>query len=235
MGSGEIEPPPRGARVAPSPGAAASLERPVERAELILWALMEKFERLAIDRYARFAPRLATDEKRRFCARLDALVVDPEPLATSELAGPVEELLARARSADEIATLIVQGLVLENLGQAIYRVAAHTERASAVSRDVAEEGRAACASVTVVAAARIAELVGTHERLYASFADGSYDVLGALDALAEPVDLVFGERYGLRFADVLGEFAADLITTCTALGLQRRKVVAHLAGACMGL
>ncbi len=72
-------------------------------------------------------------------------------------------------------------------------------------------------------------------RLYAVFADTSEHVLAALDALAEPVDEVFGERFGLRFADVMGEFAAGLVTACTALGMQRRKVVAHLAGACMGL
>lgn len=221
----------------PSRGAdgSGSTERPVEPAELLLWALMEKFERLATDRYAKFAPSLATAEKQGFCARLDALEVDAAPLAASDLAAPVEELLTRAQSADERSTLIVQGLVLENLGQSIYRIAEGSERLSAISRDLAAAGRGACASVTVAAATRVAALVGTHERLYASFAEVSHDVLGALDALAEPVDRVFGEHFGIRFADVLGEFAADLITTCTGLGMQRRKVVAHLAGACMGL
>jgi len=33
----------------------------------------------------------------------------------------------------------------------------------------------------------------------------------------------------------MGEFVAELITACTALGMQRRKAVAHLAGAAMGL
>jgi hypothetical protein len=125
--------------------------------------------------------------------------------------------------------------VLEHLGQAIYRVAKDTERASTASRALAVAGRAASVSVTTQASAEIAEHVGTHERLYPVFAEVSQEVLAALDALAEPVDEVFAERFGLRFADVLGEFAAGLITACTALGLQRRKVVAHLAGACMGL
>jgi uncharacterized protein YfiM (DUF2279 family) len=89
--------------------------------------------------------------------------------------------------------------------------------------------------VTIEASTEIAERVGTHEQLYAVFADVSQEVMAALDALAEPVDEVFGERFGLRFADVMGELAAGLITACTALGMQRRKVVAHLAGACMGL
>ena len=89
--------------------------------------------------------------------------------------------------------------------------------------------------MTTEASAQIAERVGTHERLYPVFAEVSQNVLAALDALAEPVDEIFGDRFGLRFADVMGEFAAGLVSACTALGMQRRKVVGHLAGACMGL
>lgn len=219
----------------PVPGAEAAGDRPVDRAELLLWALMHEFERLALDCYTAHVPSLATTDKRCFVARLDALAADSTPLAASELARPVDELLVRARSADAVSTLIVQGLVLEHLGQAIYRVARDTERASAASRAFAAAGRAASVSVSAAVSAEITERVGTHERLYAVFADVSHEVIGALDALAEPVDHIFGERFGLRFADVLGEFAAGLVTACTALGMQRRKVVAHLAGACMGL
>ena len=210
-------------------------EPPVDETELLLWALMRKFEGLALVDYTRHARALATAEKRRFVACLDALEMDEAPLAASVLAGPVEAVLARARSTDAVSTLIVQGLVLEYLGQAIYRVAKDTERASHASRALAAAGRAASVSVTSQASAEIAEYVGTHERLYPVVAEVSQEVIAALDALAEPVDEVFAERFGLRFADVLGEFAAGLITACTALGMQRRKVVAHLAGACMGL
>lgn len=210
-------------------------DRPVDRVELLLWALMHKFERLALARYTTHAPGLATDSKRGFVARLDALAADEASLAASELAGPVEKLLARARGADEVSALIVQGLVLEHLGHAIYRIAEGADRASTASRNLAAVGRAASSSVTAAASARIAERVGTHEELFRVFAELSYDVVAALDALVEPVDHVFGERFGLRFVDVLGEFTADLIVACTALGMQRRKVVAHLTGACMGI
>jgi hypothetical protein len=223
----------------PDAGGTAALREdvppPVDRTEILLWALMHEFERLALERYTAHTPALATVEKRRFVARLDSLETNEAPLAASVLGAPVEELLARARSTDAVSALIVQGLVLEHLGQAIYRLAADTERASQPSRTLAAAGHAASVSVTTRASAEIAERVGTHERLYATFADVSQDVLAALDALAEPVDEVFGERFGLRFADVMGEFAAGLITACTALGMQRRKVVAHLAGACMGV
>jgi hypothetical protein len=207
----------------------------VDGTELLLWVLMHKFERLALERYTAYAPALATIEKRSFVARLGAIATDETALAASALATPVEELLAHARSTDAVSALIVQGLVLEHLGQAIYRVAKDAGRVSRPSQDLAAAGLAASISVTTEASVQIAERVGTHERLYPVFAEMSQTVLAALDAIAEPVDEIFGERFGLRFADVMGEFAAGLISACTALGMQRRKVVGHLAGACMGL
>lgn len=206
--------------------------------ELLLWALMARFEHLALDRYAALSPALAAagdGAKRAWVARLDALPTDPAALAASPLAPPVDVLLARAQSADETAVLLVQGLVLEHLGQSIYRIAQGTERASAATRALAAEGLAASRQVTAAAGRRTADVVGSGEDLYRTFTDRTHDVLGALDALADPVDAVFGERFGLRFADVMGEFVADLIAAGTALGMQRRKIVAHLAGACMGL
>ena len=76
---------------------------------------MRRFERLALEHYTTHAPALATSEKRRFVARLDLLETDEAPLAASVLAAPVEEILARAQSADAVSVLIVQGLVLEHL------------------------------------------------------------------------------------------------------------------------
>lgn len=211
---------------------------PTDADELLLWALMARFERLALDRYASLSPALSTagdGAKRAWVARLDVLPTDPAALAASPLAAPVDMLLSRAQSADETAVLLVQGLVLEHLGQSIYRIAEGTARASTATRALAREGLAASHQVTAAAARRTAEVVGSGEDLYRTFTDRTHDVLAALDALADPVDTVFGERFGLRFADVMGEFVADLIAAGTALGMQRRKIVAHLAGACMGL
>ena len=222
-----------------APGQADELRlAPGDADELLLWALMARFERLALDRYVALAPALAdagAGAKRAWVARLDALPTDAAALAASPLAPPTDALLARAQSADETAVLLVQGLVLEHLGQAIYRVAEGTERASDASRSLARDGLAASRAVTAAAARRTADAVGSGEDLYRTFTDHTHEVLGALDALADPVDAVFGARFGLRFADVMGEFVADLVAAGTALGMQRRKIVAHLAGACMGL
>ena len=201
--------------------------------EQLFWTLMRRFETLAVDRYATHAPTVLLDAKQRFVGALTDEPA-PAPLAGSPLDRPTDALLARAQSPDEAATLLIQGLVLECLAQAIYRLVAARDGVSALSRTRAAEGLAASESTAAIVAVRIAERVGTGDALYVRFADVTHDVLGALDGLADPVDQVFGERFGLRFADVMGEFTADLIGTCTTLGMQRRKVVAHLAGAAMG-
>jgi hypothetical protein len=209
-------------------------DRPDDRTELLLWSLMDEFERVALSSYQTHSPTLATAEKRRLVARLAALGLDPSALAESSLGAPAAVLLKHARSVDEVSALIVQGLVLEHMGQAIYRIAAGSAHASSGSRAIAASGLGASQSVIAATSARLATRVGTGDALYAVFAEVSHAPLGVLDSLAEPVDEVFGEHFGLRFADVMGEFVADLIGACTTLGMQRRKVVAHLAGASMG-
>jgi len=197
---------------------------------------MRRFEALAVDRYAAHAPALLAEAKRRFVERL-AFAADETPLAGGPLAQPTAVLLARATSADEPTTLLLHGLVLENLRQAIYRlVGGGTVGAvSDASRRLDADGLAAIEAVMAAAAARIPERLGGGDGLYATFAAASHDLLAALEAFADPVDRVFGERFGLHFTDVMGEFTADLVGACTALGMQRRKVVAHLAGAAMGI
>jgi hypothetical protein len=227
-----------GSQGAPRADAVAGALVPDDAGELLLLALMMRFERLALDRYTALVPSLAAagaGAKGAFVARLDALRTDPAALAASPLAAPVDALLARAQSSDETAVLLVQGLVLEHLGQAIYRIAQASDRTSAAMKALATDGLAASRAVTEAAGRRTADVVGSGEVLYRVFTDRTHEVLGALDALADPVDTVFGERFGLRFAELMGEFVADLIAAGTALGMQRRKIVAHLAGACMGL
>jgi hypothetical protein len=214
-------------------GIAPAVDDPGER---LFWTLMRRFESLAVDRYAAHSPALLLDAKRAFVAGLAATATDDAALAASALDRPTGALLACAQSGDETATLLVQGLVLECLAQAIYRlVAANGRGVSETSRTQAASGLAASQAVSAIAAVRTAERLGTGDALYVRFAGVTYDVLAALDGLADPVDRVFGDRFGLHFADVMGEFTADLIGACTTLGMQRRKVVAHLAGAAMGI
>jgi hypothetical protein len=209
--------------------------RAMDPAERLFWTLMRRFEVLALERYVATIPALATEAKRVFVETMVAMDGDEAALAGHELAAPTEALLSAARSPDDLATLIVQGLVLERLGQAIYGIVATTERGvRESSRELAGAGHAASATVTAL----VPQHLGARTddvTLWSSFADASYEVVAALDGLADPIDRTFGDRFGLRFADVMGEFTADLISACTELGMPRRKVVAHLAGAAMGI
>jgi hypothetical protein len=203
--------------------------------EALFWTLMHRFEARALACYRRNAPPLATAAKADVVRAAATAATAEDQLAASELARPVEALFACVADEQRTSTLLVQGLVLEYLGQSIYRIGAAAERISPATRALAAAGLAASEEVTGLALDCIATEIGTGEPAYAVFADVTHDALGALDALSEPVDRVFGERFGLRFADLLGEFTADLIGACTRLEMPRRKVVAHLAGACMGL
>jgi hypothetical protein len=204
--------------------------------ERLFWTLMRRFETLALDRYDAHAPDLATPEKRAFVSTIAATSLADADLAAHDLAAPTDALLAAAASRDAVATLIVQGLVLEHLAQTIYGIVAATEQmVGETSRALARIGRAASASVTAEVPARLDAALPDPAALWTAFAAASHDVLAALDGLADPVDRVFGLRFDLRFADVMGDFIADLIGACTSLGMPRRKVVAHLAGAAMGL
>src|SRR5262249_32121898 len=160
---------------------------------------MLEFERLALDCYATHAPALATPEKRRFVARLGALGTDESALVASALADPVDELLARPHSREAVATLIGPGPLLQPPRQAIHRAAKDTDRASSESRALAADGHAASVAVVSRAVGTIAERIGTGDGLYPVFVDVSDDVLAELDGLADPVDEIFGERFGLRF------------------------------------
>jgi len=204
--------------------------------ERLLWSIMRRFEVLALERYRATAPSLATDAKIGFVATLDGLDNAAAARGGHALDAATDALLATARGADEATTLVVQGLLLERLGQVIYGMLATTEQpVGDVSRGIARAGRAASESVTVQVPDRLVACLGPGDALWNTFAGASHDVLGALDGLADPVDETFGHRFDLRFADIMGEFTADLVTTCSSMGLPRRKVVAHLAGAAMGL
>lgn len=203
--------------------------------ERLFWTLMRRFERAGLEHYHAYTPDLATAAKAHLLSLLSGDACDEKLLAGSALAAPVERILAGARNEEEASTLLIQGIVLESLGQAIYRIAANSQRVSTTSRTLSALGLTASEANSVMVLGLIRERVGTGEPLYATFADVTYDVLSELDPLADPVDQIFAEHFGLRFADIMGEFAADLITACTELGMQRRKVVAHLAGASMGI
>jgi hypothetical protein len=60
-------------------------------------------------------------------------------------------------------------------------------------------------------------------------------LLRSLDDLGEGIDATFLDRFGVSFADLMGDVAAELIAVCIALDVDRRKFVAFLTSALMGM
>jgi hypothetical protein len=200
--------------------------------EVLVWTTMLRFEAQAAEHYALHVPELAA-HKPAVAMRL-AAAVDGRPLDGTALGPPTRDLVAAAAGArDATAVLVVQGLVLERIRRIVYATLARVDNLSDASRMLARELEPASAAVVEDAEARFGHAAGAEA--FAQFAALSDDVLAHLDALGEAVDTMFGARFNLRFADIVGELVADLVPACVALGMDRRKVMSHLAGALMGI
>lgn len=203
--------------------------------ENLFWEILRAFEDLALRQYERHVPTLATPAKREFVARLAQRAPDMRTLEASDLAAPVRDLLAEAEQADDVHTLIVQGLILENLAQAIYGTADQNPKVDEQTRHLATIGHNASMSVTEQIPALLPPKFPDSEELFQEFAQRSHEILTRLDALGDGVDRLFGEPFSIHFKDIAGAFVARLIPICSGMGMVRRKVVSHLAGAFMGL
>lgn len=203
--------------------------------EDLFWEVLRAFEDLALRQYQSQVPVLATAAKRDLALRLAERVPGTATLDSSEIAGPVRDLLAEAKQPDEVHTLIVQGLILENLAQAIYGTVDQNPKVSEESRQLAAVGHAASMSVTLQVPVLLSAKFPDSDKLFDEFAQRSHEILLRLDALGEGVDHLFGEPFSIHFKDVAGAFVARLIPICNGMGMVRRKVVSHLAGSFMGL
>jgi hypothetical protein len=201
--------------------------------ERILWTVLRRLEALALDRYERFVPALATPAKRDVVGRLRDEVPTDGALAGHELDGPVRDLCSVASSDSAVATLCVQGLTLERLGQALYARLATSPGAGPLSRDLAGLGGEAAGLSIELALAELRRRSST-EDLLAAYCRATGPVLACFDAVGDAGDRALGEHFGLRFVDVLTDVATELIDNCVHLGMDRRKLVCHLTAAFMG-
>jgi hypothetical protein len=207
----------------------------LDREEQLIWRILAKLETLALQKYEKAAPQLAIPAKKEIVQTLQRGAPDDRALDASPLARPVNDLLDAASVPDEADTLIVQGFLLERLGQIIYKALSTQAAVSASTRSVGVAGLNACASVIGLATERLRKVVGEGEVLFEVFSTASDGVLRRLDGLGEGVDQLFGQRFGLTFSEVLGDFTAELLPACVELGMNRRKLVCHLAGVFMGM
>lgn len=202
--------------------------------ELLFWQIMRRFEGVALEQYHRHVPALATPDKIAIVARLADICVGDDALEASDLAAPLQRLLAAALGDGSLPTLVVQGLVLEQLGQAIYGAVASNTNVSPLGREVAALAAAASRTVTEQVPDLLTTAVPDADDRFEVFAETSHDLLLELDGLGGGIDRTFGPTFQLQFKDIAGEFVARAVPVCTTLGMKRRQVVSHLAGALMG-
>jgi hypothetical protein len=208
-------------------------DAPEDRDERLIWRMLGRLETLALRKYESIIPLLATPGKKAMVHVL-AAVPDGGDAESTPLDEPVDELLSAASSNDRTYTLFVQGFVLERLGQVIYKKLAEHPAVSNSTRAAAEMGGAACTAIIGRATDLIRQAVGDGEAVFERFCIAADSVLRRLDGLGTGVDTLFGCRFGLTFTELIGEFTAELLPACTDLGMNRRKLVCHLAGVFMG-
>ncbi len=212
-----------------------SVIEPIDRVEALLWSTLCAFEDLAQRQYRAHVPELLSDAKARFVERVAERAGSSAILSESSVGGPIGRLLARATAEDRAATLNIQGLMLERLGLVIYQMAAESDGMSEEGRALASEGAEACQQVLDrVPSLLKAEISGGDARLSA-FERSTSAVIQDLDALGEGVDREFSEPLDINYADVMGEFAGELLEDCVGLGMERRRLVVFLTGQLMGL
>jgi len=202
--------------------------------EAELFETIAGFERVAASLYGRLAPELLTPAKQAllagFAARADVPCLDGYP----ELLAARDGLVAVANGPAIRDVLLVQGLILEPLASIVYRTLSEQSGVSDAGRTLAALGTASAVSVERSLRLLIENHVGRGDQLFRAFVTVTRPVLGRLDTFGEAVDEVFGEAFGLRFADVVGELGGELLPVMTGLGVERRKLVVHLAQSLMG-
>jgi len=138
-------------------------------------------------------------------------------------------------SASEAHVLIAQGLFLEIIGEAIYRSFGQNAASSEPTRRLCASGSAACARARALVPDLLRARIGDGDVLLQAIMNEAAPLLRSLDDLGEGIDATFLERFGVSFADLMGDVAAELIAVCIDLGVDRRKFVAFLTSALMGM
>ncbi len=207
----------------------------LDATEAVLWTILDRFETLAATQYAVSAPALLSPAKAAVVALLQTQPRVRDALAGTRLAEPVSALVASATSGREAHVLIAQGLLLELIGEAIYRTFADNAEASPRTRELCRVGLQASGHARSSIPDLLRSRVGVGDVLLAAIMVEADALLRSLDALGEGIDEVFAERFQVGFADLMGDVAAELISLCIDLDVDRRKLVSFLTGALMGV
>jgi hypothetical protein len=207
----------------------------LDRSEALLWTILFRFELLAVDQYSVSAPELLSDEKRAVIELLRSRVTSDEELVGTQLEAPIAALMRSVTSREVARVLIGQGLFLELIGEAIYATFGANSATSDATRELCLRGSAASLRARQSIPGVLRSRVGVGDVLLQAIMNEAAPLLRSLDDLGEGIDATFLERFGVSFADLMGDVAAELIAICMTLDVDRRKLVAFLTSALMGI
>jgi hypothetical protein len=193
--------------------------------------MMRAVEAKAAALYQERAPELATPDKQAVLAALETLGGPMQELQGTPLLDPLTKLLDAFGDTRSFA-LFVNGLVLEQLGAALYGRLADNEAISPEGRALARHAEQVSIATRDTAAQSITSSVAAPQ-VFDVFASETGEVLKRLDAFGEVLDATLGETFDIRFADVLGDLTSELLPICIELGMVRRKLIMHLTSAFM--
>lgn len=203
-----------------------------------LWTLLAAVEAHTLERYRTHVPELATAAKRAAVGSIDGRLPAGSSLEGTPLAGAVSTLLAAAdgQSASDarLDVLFIQGLVFEQLGVTLYRALQEGDRLTHEGQDLAASALRASEEVIQLATQALCSLQPDPSERFYAFTGRTEQVFHHLDTLGLALDEVFAGPLQLRFADLMGDFVADLLPICSGpLGFERRRVMVHLSTAMM--
>ena len=208
--------------------------------ECLLLTSIYQFENLALGLYQKYVPELNVEGKKHL-VQLLSKHINLELLNQSSLGSPLNELLQVAKGENALKVLVQQGLILEPLGQAIYKILGdktYNEEKAVISPQSYE-----ILTLGLKVSRKITEeiprvfknvMLNTSESIFEIFTENSSDLLSKLEDLSEAIDEIFGEPFGLQFSDLVGEFTSEILPLCMELNMNRRKLVCHLTSAFMG-
>jgi hypothetical protein len=206
----------------------------LDRSEALLWSILSRFESLAVEQYSVTEPALLTPEKTLLIDLLRTRVQSDDELNGTQLEAPIAALLRSVTSRDRARVLIGQGLFLELIGEAIYATFGQNDATSEPTRELCGRGSAASGRARALVPELLRTQIGTGDVLLQAIMTQAAPLLRSLDDLGEGIDATFLDRFGVSFADLMGDVAAELIAICLDLDVDRRKFVAFLTSALMG-
>ncbi len=200
----------------------------------LFWNLMGRFERQALAQYRDQVKELQLSSKEACLDRLEGIVPPAAPLPPGALRDSMDELAqASAAVGGRAQVLATQGLVLEQVRRSVYAAVAKSPSASARTQELAADLARASAAASSKCVQLFSSEVDEADR-FMCFVEASDELLRQLDRFGEEVDASFGDSFSVRFPAVVGDFVAELVPVCTSLGMDRRRVWAHLTCALMG-